>query len=156
MDAFSLDHDKTGKILSQKGKPLSDPLSTSSFGFGKGGSDTFSNAFTNIDTDLARLHQKFDVDDPKKEKAPSSMPMFSLFSAHAADAKKTEEKKSDTSKIDAPVATAEKTKVTKETTLNINGEIIHPVTPLDLPSAEDQNKMRSVLGLEPNTDAGST
>jgi len=48
------------------------------------------------------------------------MPLFSLFSAHATD--KKEDKKKDTSKLDAPVASSnpEKT-VTKETTLNIDG-----------------------------------
>jgi hypothetical protein len=99
MDAFSLDHDKTGKVLASKGKPLSDPLSATSFGFGKDGSDTFSNAFTSVDSELSRLHQKFD--DPNKKSADDalSMPMFSLFSSHSNDTKKT-----DTSKLDAPVA----------------------------------------------------
>jgi hypothetical protein len=105
MDAFSLDHDKAGKVLAAKGKPLSDPLSSTSFGFGKDGSDTFSNAFTDVDSELGRLHQKYD--DPNKKPAagpPSSMPLFSLFSAHATDKKSDTEKKTDTSKIDAPVA----------------------------------------------------
>ena len=157
MDAFSLDHDKTGKSLAAKGKPLSDPLSNSSFGFGKQGSDTFSNAFTSVDSELDRLHEKFDDKDKKAKDAPTSMPMFSLFSSHMndKDKKKDEKAKTDTSKLNAPVAKKEPI-VTKETTLNIGGDIVHPSTPLELPTKDDQNEMRKVLGLEPTDDAGST
>jgi len=131
MDAFSLDHDKNTKGLSAKGKPLSNILGAKSFGFGKEGSETFSNAFTSVDSELDRLHQKFDDPNKKSDQAPSSMPMFSLFSAHATDPKT--DKKKDISKLDAPVAKADKV-VTKETTLNVDGDIFHPATPLELPS----------------------
>ena len=103
MDAFSLDHDKTGKVLSQKGNPLNKVVESSQFGFGKESQDTFSNAFTSVDSELDRLHQKFDDPSKKDVKKPNSvMPSFSLFN-HVADDKK----KVDTSKLDAPVAANE-------------------------------------------------
>ena len=149
MDAFSLDHDKDGIKFAKKGGELSNAVDSGAFGFNKGGQDTFSNAFTSVDSELARLHSKFD-DDSKKDakKKDSVMPAFSLFT-HFADAGKLKDTKLDSAKLEAPEATAEKeTLVKKETTLNINGEIVHPAAPLELPSFAEQNKLRNVLGLE--------
>jgi hypothetical protein len=64
------------------------------------------------------------------------MPMFSLFSSHVLDAKKDEKK--DTSKLDAPVAKKDEPERKKETTINLNGDIIKPATPLDIPSNAEQ------------------